>query len=390
MVKKLILEKLYILLTIITIGGYSTMSMLTIERDSLYTAEDPILLKFVVGMLFMTTIGYIVFNTRYIKFDSIGKILLFLSLYLANSKLLSLPPTVGVLSYLYQPMHMLFIVILYTLGQIIGSKAKELRDFFTTGMFIALLITAYMYYQNWSFANQFGQAHLGTAYYAMFLLMPILLSPNKWIRWISIAITAMVIISSLKRGGVVALAFALVVYLFVKDVLLERKMSKLLLFITLIIIMLAIFLYIDYSMGNIITRRLMTIGEDGGSGRDRIWATTWQMICQSSFSEMLFGHGYSAVVIDSPAGQSAHNDFLEILYDWGISFFIPYIILHFIIIARILNAIRQKEESAPVMAFTYTIFFVLSCISIVILYPLIALTTMVLGVCTPTIKTQQE
>ena len=55
------------------------MSMLTIERDSLYAAEDPILLKFVVGMLFMTTIGYIVFNTRHIKLDSIGKILLFLS-----------------------------------------------------------------------------------------------------------------------------------------------------------------------------------------------------------------------------------------------------------------------------------------------------------------------
>ena len=45
MIKKIIIEKLYFLFIIVFIGGYSTMSMLTIERDSIYTTEDSVLFK---------------------------------------------------------------------------------------------------------------------------------------------------------------------------------------------------------------------------------------------------------------------------------------------------------------------------------------------------------
>ena len=55
MIKKIILEKLYLLLIIILIGGYSAMSMLTSEHESVYAAEDPILLKLFVGLLFGVT-----------------------------------------------------------------------------------------------------------------------------------------------------------------------------------------------------------------------------------------------------------------------------------------------------------------------------------------------
>ena len=50
MLKKIIIEKLYLLFIIVLIGGYSTMSMLTTEHDSLYVAEDPILLKLFVDL----------------------------------------------------------------------------------------------------------------------------------------------------------------------------------------------------------------------------------------------------------------------------------------------------------------------------------------------------
>ena len=55
MLKKIVLEKIYLLLTIIAIGGYGVMCILTTEHDSFYSAEDPILLKLFVGVLFIIT-----------------------------------------------------------------------------------------------------------------------------------------------------------------------------------------------------------------------------------------------------------------------------------------------------------------------------------------------
>ena len=132
-------------------------------------------------------------------------------------------------------------------------------------------------------------------------------------------------------------------------------------------------------MGNIISNRLMNIAEDGGSGRDRVWAVTWDMICHSSPEELLLGHGYSTVVIDSPLRLSAHNDFMEVLYNWGIVIFIPYTFLHINLIKQVINLIKTKNSIAPIMAFSYVVFLILSLVSIVILYPLMALISLTWG-----------
>ena len=373
MLKKIILEKIYLLFTILAIGGYSAMSMLTSEHSSIYTSEDPIPLKILIGILFLLTSCYIIANHNQFKFNRIGRILLFISLYMAIMRIISLPLTSGVLSYIYQPMRDIVIILLFVSSYIIYSKSKELYDFFTTGMIIAMLITAFYYYKNWTFANEIDEAHLGTSYYTLFLLPTILLSPNKWIKYIAIAITSIVIISSFKRGGLIALVLGLVAYLFVKEVLLEHKITKLILFVIIVIVLFVALIYIDNAMGNIISQRIHNIQEDGGSGRDRVWATTWNMICQSPPEYLIFGHGYNAVLKDSPLGLSAHNDFLEVLYNYGIICFIPYIFLHIRLIQQIFTAIKSKDYRAMIMAFTCVTFILMSMISHVIVYPWAAL-----------------
>lgn len=376
MLKKIVLEKIYLLFTIFVIGGYSAMSMLATEHDSIYTTEDPLLLKLLVGMLFMMTLCYVIVNFNHIESNKIGRILLFMSVYMAIMRVITLPPTAGVLSYIYQPMKDLLIVMLFVSGYIISSKSEELYNFYTKGMIVALLITALYYYKNWTFANEVDQAHLGTSYYALFILPTILLSPKKWIKYIAIVITGVVIISSFKRGGLIALVMGCVAYLFVKNVLFEKKFSTLILFVIIIIILFVVLVYIDNAMGNIISQRIINIQEDDGSGRIQVWETTWKMICRSDLEVLLFGHGYNAVLNDSPLKLSAHNDFLEVLYNYGIICFIPFVFLHIRLIQQIFAAIRTNDNRAKTMAFTYVIFIILSMISHVIVYqwaPLIAL-----------------
>lgn len=376
MLKKIILEKIYLIFTIFVIGGYSAMSMLATEHDSIYAAEDPLLLKLLVGVLFMMTMFYIVINFNQFQLGKIGRILLFMSFYMAIMRVVGLPLTAGMLSYIYQPMKDLLIVMLFISGYIISSKSKELYDFYTKGIFVALLITALYYYKNWTFANEVDQAHLGTAYYTLFILPTILLAPNKWIKYIAIAITGAVIISSFKRGGLIALVIGLVAYLFVKEVLFEKKFTKLVLFLMIIAILFVVLIYIDNAMGNIISQRIHNIQEDDGSGRVQVWETTWKMICLSKEEHLLFGHGHNAVLRDSILSLSAHNDFMEILYNYGIICFIPYIYLHIRLIQQMFTAIKSNDSRAMTMAFTYVIFIILSMISHIIVYqwaPLIAL-----------------
>ena len=373
MIKKIIIEKLYLLFIIVLIGGYSTMSMLTTEHDSVYVAEDPILLKLFVGLLFVSAAFYIVFNIRYVHVNKIGHILLFLSCYMAIWRVIDLPLTVGLLSYFYQPMHNLLVILMFTFAYTISFKSKELLEFFATGMIVAMLITAFFYYKNWTFANEVDEAHLGTSYYVLFLLPTILLTPHKWLRYVGLIITGLVLFSSFKRGGVVAFVLAIVAYLFVKEVLVERKFKRLLVFLTAMIALFIVLILVDNAMGNIISERILNIREDGGSNRDLVWATTWNMIKASDAQQLLFGHGHNAVLKCSPLELSAHNDFLEMLFNYGILGFVPYLVLHFQLIRQIFTRIKIQNKNAPIMAFTYTIFFCLTMISHVIVYPWICL-----------------
>ena len=175
MIKKIVIEKLYLLLSIFTFGGYTVMSMLTIEKDSIYAAEDPILLKLFLGLLVLLTSGYIFTNINLINGNNkIKRLLLIITIYLAISKLMVVPITASVLAYIYQPLQIFIFVILFLWGQVIASKPKVIFEFFTTGMIIAMLITAFYYYKNWEFANEVDEAHLGTSYYGIFILLPIL------------------------------------------------------------------------------------------------------------------------------------------------------------------------------------------------------------------------
>lgn len=379
MVKKIIIEKLYLLFIIIFIGGYSTMSMLTTEHDSIYVAEDPILLKLFIGLLFVSVALYIVLNFRHVHMNNIGRILLFLSCYMAIWRVLDIPMTAGVLAYFYQPMRDFLIILIFIFAHTIASKSKDLLDFFTTGIIVAMLITAFFYYKNWTFANEVDEAHLGTSYYVLFLLPTLLLTPYKWLRYMGLFITGLVLFSSFKRGGVIAFVLGIIAYLFVKEILVERKFTRLLVFLIALIALFIILIFVDNAMGNIISERILNIREDGGSGRDQVWPTTWNMIKASDVQQLLFGHGYLAVLRDSPLKLSAHNDFLEVLYNYGIVAFVPYVLLHIRLIQQVFASIRAKHGYAPILAFTYTIFLTLSMISIIILYPLMTLIAITWG-----------
>ena len=372
MLRKIVIEKLYLFLIILAIGLWSALNMLQMEQDGLAGSDDSLLLKLLLGVIFVLVSGYLLVNYKYVHMGWMGRVLCVLSVYMAIARMAVLPPTVGALSYIYQPMRDVVVVLFFLFTSTLAAKSDELKDFFATWIIVGMLIIAYFFLQNWRFMNAIDEAHMGTAYWILFL-MPILLhTPHKWLRYAGLILVGAILFASFKRGGILAFGCGLLAYLFVKEILIGRKFTKLIFFVIAIMALFLVFIVVDNALDNLFTERFMNIKDDGGSGRDQVWATTWRMIQQSEFEHLLFGHGHNSVLTNSPLRLSAHNDFLECIYDFGLFGSLFYFMLHISLIRQIFRNIRLRNPEAAIMAFTYSFFLILSLMSHVLIYPWLA------------------
>ena len=372
MINKIVIEKIYLFLTILVIGLWGALNMLQMEQDGLAGSDDSLLLKLLLGVIFVLVSGYLLVNYKYVHMGWMGRVLCVLSVYMAIARMAVLPPTVGALSYIYQPMRDVVVVLFFLFTSTLAAKSDELKDFFATWIIVGMLIIAYFFLQNWRFMNAIDEAHMGTAYWILFL-MPILLhTPHKWLRYAGLILVGAILFASFKRGGILAFGCGLLAYLFVKEILIGRKFTKLIFFVIAIMALVLVFIVVDNALDNLFTERFMNIKDDGGSGRDQVWATTWRMIQQSEFEHLLFGHGHNSVLTNSPLRLSAHNDFLECIYDFGLFGSLFYFLLHISLMRQIFRNIRLRNPEAAIMAFTYSFFLILSLMSHVLIYPWLA------------------
>lgn len=229
-------------------------------------------------------------------------------------------------------------------------------------------------------------SHLATSYYTLYAL-PLVLFHKSW-RWkaLCIILTFIAVFTSMKRGGALALVFGLMVYLYVY--LRNRSFNMLkttaifivsLAFITAIVIFLGSNKTDGDDQMNLI-ERIENVQEDGGSNRDHVYTVTWHLITSQNMGSLLVGNGYNAVLRDSPIHFSAHNDFMEITYDYGLIGLMCYIIFTFSFMHLALKAYRHKLDMAPNLCFQFSNFILLSNISHIFIYMYMPLVLMTYGI----------
>lgn len=234
---------------------------------------------------------------------------------------------------------------------------------------ITILASAISYFSIYRSYNILGErGHFGVAYYVLYLLPLILASNKRWMRILSIVIVSIVIISSVKRGGLIALALGMIVYLSVSKIISSSNAIKSFALLVFSLIILGGFLYlaIHYLGGNII-ERLFDSNDETGSGRLDIWESLYQRLIKQDITLWIFGNGHMATTEYSWENLTAHNDFLEILYDYGLVNLVIYISFLLSATAYTIRSIRNKSTLAPCMAMLLTIFLTLSMVSIIIL-----------------------
>ncbi len=243
-----------------------------------------------------------------------------------------------------------------------------------------MLVLVLQYSRIYFIANQMGTAHIAMSYYPLFLLPIVLLHPWKIIRFSSTLIVMVVLFSSMKRGGIVAFVLAMLAYVLIRAYVSNAKKIRTyvgLLFTLMIFV--AMFVWLGTQENNTIFERFMNIQDDGGSGRVDVWILAWKMITQSQFIDFMMGHGHLSLMKDSYIGLAAHNDLLEVWYDYGFIALVMYLIVYYNWFRQCMQLSKQKNILASNCFMLATITIIIAMISHVIIYPWMTLIMMELG-----------
>lgn len=272
-------------------------------------------------------------------------------------------------------------VMSYYLSYNLSTLLDEKRNEFQIIFFVVLVYLVYRYIEIILSSGGFGSGHFAVAYYPMFLLPLVLLTSSKWLKYICLFIIIAVVLSSGKRTGLLAMSLGLFAYIYVSEYLKRKDIIRTMVvgfFFVTILGCIIIFIGDEFG-GESINRLLQMRQQDQSEARDYIYAEVYNMITRSDFTHFFVGHGFSSVIRDSILGFSAHNDFLEIAYDYGLIGLVLYILFYYNSLKCLILNIRYDSIGSAEYASLMVMFFVLSMTSHVVIYILMTLFTFIQG-----------
>lgn len=249
---------------------------------------------------------------------------------------------------------------------IVRGNLNRIKSF-GKAYYLVLLIGAYVFFSAMIRKQFSSQSNM---IYFLILAVPIVLlnCNSKW-RFRILLLTSFLALLSLKRSMILAIILFWVIYGFKY---LFRKGRK-----SLAIAMSVVFIGVAYSAvgvidnftsGGLSSRTVDYEKEDITNGREHIYEITWNMIVNSSSVHLIFGHGHNAVLRDSPLQISAHNDYLEIIYDYGFIALILYLGLWIYVIKQLIFHYRKDTEYFVPYALSISIFAVMAVVSQLVVY----------------------
>lgn len=373
-------EVIYLSIVIVCVFFYLFSSMMSISMAGLFRIYSVA----PAGLLFIFPFLYLLLNVKRVWFKdrAVGNfVALEIGVFIVSMAFADEP---SIKKMLYN-MFILLVVPLTFLYGYTAFRRWDLEQVFSTltGLLLGALFCVYYYiYRYINFGGAGEYASLNVAYYPMLVLPCVLCSKSRLLKNGAIGLVSVAVFSSMKRGGLIALALSLTVYFIVDKIMIQErrlKASSLIVVALLLGSFLIAFKWYDTSTGNQFSSRLESIQEDRGSMRLDVYEETFEMIRESDSFGLIFGHGDNAVLRDSSLELSAHNDFLEVLYDYGVVLFLIYVLFHFRLFVIARRLIRKRSLLAPAFAMSYVQFLFLSMVSHVFIYSYFILFTLFWG-----------
>jgi O-antigen ligase len=272
----------------------------------------------------------------------------------------------GLVQVLYCPLSFLFFFVLLKSNPALLSKINII--FLLLLAFIVPLLISEYNFREARLVDSFSV--MNDIYYLILLLPWVLLYPKVQWKNIGIVVIIFVVLLAMKRTALFALVLALVVY-FLSERIRVRKLIDwrflvgICLFATII---LPLYSYIDTQTNSSFSSRISSSLDDKGSGRLDIYKEVIKLQSESTIDSWVIGHGHNTVYKSTSNSMSAHNDWLEVLFDYGLVGLALYSCFHVLLLRKILHLLKQRSYYGPPMAASYCLFFMMSLSSHLVLY----------------------
>lgn len=199
-------------------------------------------------------------------------------------------------------------------------------------------------------------------------LFPLFLyfSNNKIYNAFVIIIVTLTILFATKRVGFIAYSVFLLLYNFIlafqnNNIIKFIKACAVIFVICLVFLFLYSKVLSSYNIDLFL--RMAKIVSDGGSGRDKIYDMVWNGYKNSVFEDKILGHGLFSVSKNFGHGH-AHNDFLDILYHFGLGPCIFFIMFYLSLIYEGILMFKYKYNKSHIYIGGLVIAILLSMFSI--------------------------
>lgn len=333
------------------------------------------ILRFIplLSYLFNATISLMIFTLKGIKKDKFTFLLFAFSIIMILGAILKPNKELSILMNLLMPIYWItsYFIVSHITKHINSIKKINDRIFIVFLVFSTLVCYALI---TSNIKTSLEDVLVGSnIIFFVLLLLPwiaILETKRKWIGVITITILT---ILSIKRSAIIIIMGALLILLFDRNHGQKGKSTRILLG-TIAVIGIILIGIPDTPLDNVLTR-FEALEEDGGNGRLDIYNDVINAFSKQSTLNQFFGSGYRAVQNELFKNYnyniyiSAHNDFLEVLFDYGYIGFLFYILLHIKIIKRIIMLYRSKNAYFSAYLISYFEFLIMSSVSHLIIYP---------------------
>jgi len=335
------------------------------------------------SFILMACIVYLgAFKLLFAKLDSISGLLVLFGFFSVVSTLINYETQkINIINIIYViNVQLLWVAVFLVAYTKTGKQLKEttVRIILCTfPMVFFMYIFIYLKYM-----EVFGQGNVNLVNYILCLLPFVLCVKKNSIKMIFLLMTSFSLLISMRRTAFLAFVVALFVsYIIDRHIIMgkgrKRKFINTLVIFLTIITGIFMYNYIVDSLNLDIILRFQQLSTGGWSGRDIIYRSVWHYQLNSTAGEWLIGRGYNGVSNTSAAGlgnlffssSAAHNDFLEILYDYGIIGLSIFLLFCVKLIKHSIKLIRFKSDMAGPFAASLVILFISSMFGSTMLYP---------------------
>lgn len=197
------------------------------------------------------------------------------------------------------------------------------------------------------------------SYFLLTIFPFVILLENSRMKSFLVLMISVCIILAAKRTGIIALLLCLLFYF--NDIFKGSFQKKMYVILILCIILPVVYYLSRFFLETEITHivdRFANISEDKGSGRvDMYNSIFYKIINTDDIWVFMFGNGYNSVRLIAN-GYSAHNDFLEVFYDYGLFGFILYLSFIISLIMKIFKkGVSYKLKYAMTLSLALFVLF---------------------------------